>query len=563
MEDAKKLFEQFSVDPYLLYDAIVNSTDDYVYIIDMKQDVALVSENMAAEFDLPGRTVPGLTAQWAKLIHPKDQIRYQESLERMLNGETDEHNVEYQARNRKGEYVWLLCRGLLKRDEAGVPLVFAGAVADLGDKGKVDHVTGLFTQRECEKQVARLLKQGNGGGLMLLGLDDFTRINSLNDHIFGDMVLRQFALDIQDRLPQGAVMYRFDGDEFAIVLPDASEDAMRDLYHKIHIYSNRRHDVGGASYFCTASVGTVRLGLDAGSYMELLKCAGSALKAAKRRGKNTCTHFTPNLIKAELRALELTNQLQLSASGSMARFSLAYQPLIRAADSRIVGAEALLRWSCESFGSVSPAEFVPLLEQSGLILPVGTWVLEEAVKTCKRWVTCSAEFVMNINISYLQMLDPAFLPTVRAILARHELEPWHVVLEMTESYFVTDMEALKEVFQELRSMGICIAMDDFGTGYSSLGLLAQLPADEVKIDRAFITEINRNGFNRAFIGSVIQLCHSVGISVCVEGIETPEELRTVVGLGADIVQGYQFSRPIPEDSFRERLTKDTPCGCGV
>lgn len=563
MDEVKKMMDSFSVDPYLLYDAIVSSTDDYVYIVDMQENVALVSENMAADFELPGRVVPKLTEVWGALVHPRDVKRYWDSLERMLKGETDEHNVEYQIKNRKGEFVWLHCRGLLKRDESGNPTVFAGAVTDLGDKGKVDHITGLFTQQECEKQVTRLLKQGNGGGLMLLGLDDFTRVNNLNDHIFGDMVLRQFAQDIQDRLPQGGELYRFDGDEFAIVLPGGTEEAMKDLYHKIHLYANRRHDISGESYFCTASAGIVLLVRDADSYMNLVKCADSALDASKRRGKNTSTIFTPNLIEAELHSQKLVNRLQISVSSAMEGFGLAYQPLIRAGDSRIVGAEALLRWSCDSFGEVSPAEFVPLLENSGLIIPVGSWVLEEAVKTCKRWLPCCADFVMNINISYLQMLNPGFLPLVRATLARHGLEPCHVVLEMTESYFVTDMEALKSTFQELRSMGICIAMDDFGTGYSSLGLLSQIPADEVKIDRAFITGIDRNGFNRSFIGAVIQLCHSVGITVCVEGIETVEELRTVVSLGADNVQGFQFSRPIPEDSFRERYWANSLCGTGV
>ena len=560
MDEVRTLLERFSADPCLLYEAMVNSTDDYVYIIDMCEDKALVSENMAADFDLPGRVVTGLTTVWGGLVHPKDYSRYADSLACMLAGETAEHNVEYQVRNRKGEYIWLHCRGRLTRDEAGKPVAFAGMVTDLGDKGKVDHITGLFTQRECEKQVSRMLKQGDKGGLMLVGLDDFTRINNLNDHIFGEMVLRQFAQDVQSRLPPEASIYRFDGDEFAIVLPDGAQEDMLDLYHKIHIYSNRRHDIGGVSYFCTTSAGMVRLGRDGSSYMELVKCADSALDASKRRGKNTCTLFTPNLIEVELRAQELVNQLQISVSGGMERFSLAYQPLIRAANAQIIGAEALLRWSCQAFGSVSPAEFIPLLESSGLILPVGRWVLEEAVKTCKSWVSCSPDFVMNINISYLQMLDPDFLPLVRSVLSRHALDARHIVLEMTESYFVTDMEALRDTFRELRMMGIRIAMDDFGTGYSSLGMLSQLPADQVKIDRAFITGIDKNSFNRSFIGAVIQLCHSVGISVCVEGIETPEELRAAVGLESDVLQGYQFSRPIPEERFRERYWTGNRCG---
>lgn len=554
MDQVEKIIHDFQVDPYLLYDAIVTSTDDYIYVVDMAQDLALVTENMWEDFDLPGRLVPGLVPAWGALVHPKDRERFFDSIRRMMAGETDEHNIEYQVCNRKGEYLWLSCRGRLKRAPSGAPILFAGVVTNLGSKGKIDHTTGLFTQRECEKRFNRLLEQGGGKkcGILLLGLDNFTQINDLNDHIFGDTVLRQFAQSVQRYLPPEAEIFRFDGDEFAVLYQGAGEQDIWELYRKLHLYANRRQEVDGVSYFCTVSGGIALLGRDSDNYLDLIKYASSALDVSKDRGKNTCTAFTPEILRTRLRSLELSNQLQISVAAGMRGFQLYFQPLARAGDLTIDGAEALLRWSGEGFGEVSPVEFIPILESSGLILTVGSWILDQACRRCAEWLEFCPDLVVNINISYLQMVEADFLNQVRGVLKRYGLEGRHVVLELTESYFVTDMEVLKDTFRSLREMGVRIAMDDFGTGYSSLGMLAQSPADVVKIDRAFIAAINANDFNRSFIGAVIQLCHSVGIKVCVEGVEDAGELDTVRSLCADSIQGFYISRPVPASEFEAR-----------
>ena len=556
MAQSDDFFKTFTVDPALFYSAIIRSTDDYVYIVDMNTDMALVYPNMERVFVMPGRQCKGLVPMWGELVHEKDRPRYNESIDEMLRGDTDIHHVEYQVRNRKGEYIWVLCRGVLQKDNQNQPAMFAGVVTDLGKMGKIDYTTGLFTYRECEKEISELLDKETEkpGGLMLLGLDDFVRINDLNSHLFGDGVLRQFAQTVQQLLPAEASMYRFDGDEFAVVCPGAGEDELAAIYKRLHVYSNRVHNLDGQEYFCTVSAGITLLGRDSRNYPDLIKCASSALEASKAKGKNTMTAYTPALMRSKLRALELTSRLQLSVVNGMEGFRLVYQPFAHSKDLGLAGAEALLRWSGEPFGEVAPAEFIPLLESSGLIVPVGKWVLEQAVKTCKKWSVREPDFIMNVNISYLQMLDESFAGHVEKTLEEHGLDSRHIVLELTESCFVTDMGGLKEIFKHLRGMRIQIAMDDFGTGYSSLGMLSQSPADIVKIDRLFIEAIDRdeNMFNRSFIASVIKLCHSVGITVCVEGVEEQDELRAVCDLDADSIQGYYISRPISPEAFEEK-----------
>ena len=228
--DTKEALKSFELDARLFYDAIAFSTDDYLYIIDMQRDIALVSDNMRDDFDLPDSLVPGLIPLWRELIVERDRKRFDDSIDSMLSGETDCHDLEYQVKNALGESIWVMCRGLLKRDENGQPTMFAGVVTCLERKGKIDSVTGLFTHDECMNLIDRLIACESQGGVMLLGLDDFSRINLLNGHAFGNTVLRMFAQSTQRLIPEGASMFRLDGDVFAIVMDGAGCAAMDVLW---------------------------------------------------------------------------------------------------------------------------------------------------------------------------------------------------------------------------------------------------------------------------------------------------------------------------------------------
>lgn len=558
MENEKYYAEKFQIDPALFYDAVVKSTDDYLYIVDMATDVALVTENMYRDFELPGRLVPGLVPLWGDLIHEKDQPPFYESIQVMLDGETDEHNVEYQVRNRKDEYVWVGCRGRLQRAEDGTPIMFAGVVTNLNTRGKIDSVTGLFTQQECDRAIVRLLMDGElPSGILLLGLDDFTRVNNLQSHSFGDAVLRQFAQDVQRMLPPCASIYRFDGDRFMIIYRGATQTDLHSQFAKIQQYCSQSHTVDGVKYHCSASGGSTIMGLDSDDCTTLIKYASTALELSKNSGKNILTEYTPSSILPKLKNLKMAELLQTSVFSDMEGFRLVFQPVTDSQSLKVCGAEALLRWQCADLGEVSPVEFIPILESTGLIVPVGKWVFERAVDICKRWVALQPNFAMNINVSYLQLLDETFVPFVTSTLKKVGLDAHHIVLELTESNFVTDQATLTDSFRALRSQNIRLAMDDFGTGYSSLGMLYQSPADIVKIDRSFITRISDDDreFNRSFIGAVIELCHSVGITVCAEGVEQMPELSTVCDLKADRIQGFYFSRPIPPEEFEAKFLR--------
>lgn len=555
MEKHVQLFENFSCDPLFFYEAVVNSTDDYVFIVDLKTDTSLISDNMFIDFNLPGRLIHGLVPTWGALIHDKDRTGFFESMDHIVYGTDNSHRMEYQVLNSRGEYIWVFCRGLLQRDELGNPVTFAGAVTNLSVRGKVDHVTGLFTQAECERRISNMLERSDGATMLLLGLDNFTQINELRGHSFGDAVLRKFAQETQSLLPPDASMFRFEGDEFAVVWKGDAMEELVEVFKQIQIYCSGEHAIDGIPYFCSASGGLFCVGQGDEKYSDLIQHAASALDDAKSHGKNCCCSFRPDFILPKLHRLALLDELRMSVTSGFRNFEVVYQPFVSAETLTLKGAEALLRWSRPNGEGVSPVEFIPLLESDGLMVPVGRWVLEQSMRKCQPWLSDNPDFVLNVNVSFLQMQDLFFVPLVNGLIESTGFDPTHLVLELTESRFVTDRGLLNHCFQALREVGIRIAMDDFGTGYSSLGMLCNCPADIVKIDRVFVDRINEleNLFNFTFIQAVIKLCHSIGIKVCVEGVEKEKELEAVRSMGTDSIQGFYISRPIRPDEMEEKF----------
>lgn len=277
--------------------------------------------------------------------------------------------------------------------------------------------------------------------------------------------------------------------------------------------------------------------------------ASHSLKYAKKLGRNRIVFFSRAILEQEMRSLELVELLRESIERQFEGFELVYQPQIAVDTRHVVGAEALARWTCTKYGPVSPGEFIPLLEQSGLIIPFGRWVFREAAAQCKAWTKSRPDFKISINLSYLQVVSNSMVPFINNTLERLDLSPANLTVEFTESCMIRENARIRAVFESIRSLGIRIAMDDFGTGYSSLGMLKDSPADVVKIDRTFVRDILTSQFDATFIHFVVALCHDVNIKVCLEGVEREEEFDRVRSMGLDFIQGFLFGKPVPPDVF--------------
>ncbi len=541
----------FAYDKERLYDALVRSTDDYIYICDMRTNTFRYPPAMVEEFGLPGEVVPNAAAVWGSHVHEHDRAAFLESNQEIADGRTDSHCVEYRARNRRGEWVWLRCRGRLERDEQGEPRLFAGFITNLSKKNQIDHMTGLFNKYEFENAIRTRIQDQPESRLcvMLLGLDEFKHINDLYNREFGDEVIRIASQKVRSLLPSNAAVYRLDGDEFGIVIRGGGKEEMQSLFRSIQESFSRQQEYDGQKYFCTLSAGGTLYPEDGKTYLDLYKCADCALDYAKSRGKNRLEFFFRELRDRRARMLDMTERLRESIEHDFEGFELHYQIQVHADSGRLKGAEALARWHCDTYGAVPPAEFIPLLEESGLILPAGRWIFREAVAACVRWQRKAEDFTMSVNLSYLQLTDPSFIRFMQETMERAGVDPCHIIVELTESYIASSIRSLSRVFAKIRSLGLRIAMDDFGTGYSALEILKQSPADIVKIDRAFVKDIQNSHFDATFIRFIVELCHNVGIKVCLEGVETPEEYEAVRHMRLDYIQGYLFGRPVPGEEF--------------
>lgn len=534
---------------FTLYDALCRSTDDYIYMCDMPKNLFYFPQNMVDEFNLPGQLIENAAVLWGSLIHEDERQDFFDAFQDIIDGRTNIHCQDYRAINRDGNWVWLRCRGYLEHNTAGAPTIFAGIITNLAKKSKVDHVSGLPNKYVFEGHVRSQLAGQAQGWLMLLGLDNFKHINNLYGLEFGDHVLRITAQRLQTLLPPQLQMFRLDGDVFGVLIPQKGLQELELLYGTIQTAFHQQQEFDGRRYTCTLSAGCTNLTGSTNNFEALFKQAEYALEYAKSEGKNRLSFYNAESMSGRERALSLIELLRESVEQNFKNFELYFQPQVDALTHGVVSAEALLRWRCDEFGVISPVEFIPLLEQTGMIRPVGHWVLSQAADVCLEWRKMRPNFTVSVNLSYLQLLEKNFIPQLTSSLKAKGLDASALHLELTESRIADGSRSLSLAFDELRELGFCLEMDDFGTGYSSLEILKNKPADIVKIDRAFVKDINRSDFDATFIRFVVSLCHSVGIRVCLEGVESWEEYALVKPMGLDTIQGFLFGRPECKANF--------------
>lgn len=541
------------------FDLLKQTTDNYLFFADMQEDLVIVSPNLVQDFDLPAEVMYDFDTYWAPLVHPEERSVYLAAIRGLMKTKSIfEHNMEYRVKTRQGEYIWIRCRGRVGMDREGNPSIFAGMMSRMAQRNQADEVTGLLNKYQFEHAVKLALGQyratGEGGAILAFGLDNFKIVNETYNRVVGDIVLKRVGELIANVLPTPLTLFKLDGDQFAVIYPGASEQDVADIFASVQSTLSRPQDINGHQYFCTASCGTVFYPTAGKDYLVLHKHAEAAMDIAKREGKNRNILFSKDQYNRWVRSISMRDSLWDSVENGCLGFSLYYQPQISAVDQKLIGAEALLRWKNPKGRMVAPMEFIPILEETKLIIPVGKWIFEEAVKVCKRWRHIVPEFKVSVNMSYEQVKDLSFKNFVTECLLRHDMPPESVILELTESKIVADWSFINKQFDSFRKQGIAIAMDDFGTGYSSLASLKYLSCDIVKIDREFVKKILENDFDRKLVQYVVALCHSIGIKCCIEGVEEEAEYELLTReCKADSIQGYLFGHPESVENFEEKF----------
>ena len=523
-----------------------------------------------------------IAEQWIELLHPDDVDHTMTAWARSVNtGEV--FSCEYRLlRAADRHYRWHLAKGMAIRDGHGAIVKWYGTTMDIHDMklaheeiGRLafyDTLTGLPNRQllvdRLGHAVATHARRGRIGAVMLIDLDNFKTINDTIGHDKGDLLLDLVAQRLVASVSDRDTVARLGGDEFVIVLEDlgfseetaaghASVVARRvldGLKGSFNLAGYERHITPsiGMTLFGGAAHGSTGLHIT-----ELLKRADLAMYQAKAAGRNTLRFFDPKIQAAAVARAGLEYELRQGLQRG--EFLLHYQPQLDS-EGQVRGVEALLRWQNPARGMVSPAQFIPLAEDTGLILPLGRWVLEQACAKLARLALDEAtkHISVAVNVSALQFRQPGFVAEVLAALAQAGADPQCLKIELTETLLLGDVESAIEKISLLKERGVCLVLDDFGTGYSSLSYLKRLPLHQLKIDQSFVRNLMSDPRDLAIVNTIIALGHALGIGVIAEGVETEEQRTLLAGCGCRRFQGFLFSRPLPEEELGLYLQRGNP-----
>lgn len=533
------------------------STDDYLYILDLTNDKAIYSKSITNVFALDSEEFSNATQELVKVVHPDDIDMLMNDIEAGSNGRKEEHNLEYRWKTVDGVYVAISCRGQYVISHGVKYLI--GRISEIGKKSRFDNNTGLYREVVLENVYNELAKSRDVSGfLMLIGVDNFKELNEKYGAQTGDDVLNILTESIRKYIDTPLRIFRMPGDECAVFMPYSIENNIeqaKNLYKRIrnHIDSvieQRKYDI-----FFTISAGAAEFNTEKDSFNDLLKNAKFSLHAAKLNGKNRCEIFDAGEYKEYIEKLGVQDELRRCISEGFEGFELYFQPIYNPSDDSLAGAEALIRWNNEKYGFMGPDRFIPLLEESALIIPLGRWIIDTAAKVCNRWITNIPDFVMHINVSFVQIIKSNIIKDVLEYIGRYSTANNHYVFEITETIEMDQMPAVERVLKEFLKNDFRLAIDDFGTGYSNYGYMRDKTFDIVKVDRSFITDIDKQRNNYLMVSFIIKMAHEMGLHVCIEGVETKEELSCVKELGADYIQGYYYGKPVCVADFEEQHLK--------
>lgn len=420
-----------------------------------------------------------------------------------------------------------------------------------------DFLTGLYNRMCCERDLARQIDQAKKtnevGALCYLDLDDFKHINDGLGHQYGDVLLKAISHSLQRIEGIQNNCYRMGGDEFVIVIPpeqyrrfDRIEEDIRQIFAKPWFLKD-------TDYYCTMSMGIVTFPDFGDSVADLIKKADIAMYEAKKSGKNRVARYNEGINSASGRRLDMEKNMRDATVDGYKEFEVYYQPIIDVQDGvACAGAEALIRWNSAKLGFIPPAEFIPLAEYLGLINPIGNYVLKEACACCRKWNDAGYPYKVNVNLSVVQLLQADVVEVVEKVIKETGIEPRYLTLEVTESLAINDMERMKKILDSIKALGVKIALDDFGTGYSSLNHIREIPFDMIKVDQSFVKELADDAYSQSFVKMVAELAETLGVNICVEGIETEAQYQVVRNMKVKYIQGYYFDRPMKCEDFEAK-----------
>lgn len=562
------------------FQLVARATNDAIWDWDIKTNKVWWNEGIQTLFGYVREGV-GVDSEWRyQLIHPDDRNRVRAGVNSFIGGDAKFWSDEYRCLRADGSYALVIDRGFILRDKHHDAVRMIGSIMDLTERKQAeekinylayyDSLTGLPNRTLFEDRLPQALSLAQRNdqmvALILLDLDRFKIINDTLGHTVGDQLLRALANRLTACLRGSDTIARFAGDGFAILLTQisATEDSARiaqrtehnavDIAQNIIAALKSPFNFAGQELYVTASMGIGVYPYDGDDPQTLLKNTAAALSRVKEQGGNAYQFYATNMNERAMEQLNLENGLRRALKRD--EFVLHYQPQVDISSGRIIGAEALIRWQHPELGFVSPADFIPMAESNGLIVPIGEWSLRTACAQAKCWIDDGFPTLrMSVNLSARQFEQPDLLEMVGSVIKETGLNPNSLEFELTESSIMKNAERAITTLRRLKEMKIQIAIDDFGSGYSSLSYLKRFPIDRLKIDRSFVSEATNDPTDAAIIMAIIALAQNLRLKVIAEGVETEEQLRFLRLLRCDEIQGFLFSKAVSAAEFKELLVK--------
>jgi diguanylate cyclase (GGDEF)-like protein/PAS domain S-box-containing protein len=551
------------------FNLAVRATSDVIWDWDLLTDELWWNDNLTEVFGYRREDIERSAKSWHDRIHPADKDEVMRGIRDLMKSGEDSWSDEYRFRRQDGNFSHIYDRGHVMRDSSGRVVRMIGAKADVSARksaeerltylAQFDTLTGLPNRHLFRDRLAQAMAQARRSArpiaVLFIDLDRFKLVNDTRGHLVGDELLKEAAMRLVRSVRGGDTIGRFGSDEFGVILSDLGKPGDSSaVAHKFIEALAQPYQLGEQPAYVTASIGITLFPADGEDADALMLNADAAMYRAKEQGRNNFQYYTREMNERAMQRAQI--ELLLRRALEHQEFLLVYQPKVDLQSGAISGLEALLRWQHPEKRVVSPAEFIPVLEDIGLIVPVGAWVLRAACVQTKAWLDTGLhprEIAVNLSARQFQQKD--LEATVRRILKDTDIDPSLVQFELTESMLMTDPEAAARTLRGLKELGVKLSVDDFGTGYSSLAYLKRFPLDTLKIDRAFIRDVTTSPDDAAITLAIISLAHSLKLKVVAEGVETREQLNFLKANGCDEMQGYYFARPLAVSDCTKALAE--------
>ncbi len=537
--------------------------NDYLYVFDLKEDYYVISNHATERFMLPSDKFYYATKKHEDFVYPEDISMLCKEIKLIKEGKKKFHDMKYRWLDKHNNPIWINCRGSVLFDENAQPHYLVGCINEIGVKPEADNVSGLLGEYVLDRYIKDTCTDNIPDGFIIrMSIDNFSTINADFGMSYGDFILKRTAECILESIKPTQKLFKAGSDEFIIVdFNGSSINEAVDIYKQCKKHINNFIENNRYNTIYTLSAGIINtrdITLEEENYVKLSEFA---LKTAKDNGRNNYYIYSKTDYDRYKRKLYISKALHNAVNEDFKGFQVFYQPLVDASTYMLTGAEALMRFSIKKEGVdeceyISPAEFIPVLEETGLIIPAGRWILEQSAKQCSIWNEHVKDFRVNINVSYIQVMKSDVFSDIMSVIDKYSLQPSCIGIELTESGYLDSITHFNHLWRKLKDNGVYVILDDFGTGYSNLHCLSDLKPNYIKIDRTFTLKALKNKYDYELMTYIIDMAHSLGLKLCIEGVETSDDLRQLRDSGADYIQGYLFGKPYPAVKFEKRYVND-------